>query len=105
MGFTAGTADVGEDVTPVCSVPSTGVRVKNLGGSTVYLGGPDVATEGSSAGFPVEAGASETIQGTVVKETPIVPAPPRDTDDAVLYGRTAAGTGISKVAFISVTMV
>lgn len=105
MPYSSGTADVGEDVTPICAVPATGARVKNLGGTIVYVGGDDVAAEGDGQGYPLDPGGPpELLQGAVAKETPVVPAPAGDMDDAVLYGRTAAGSGISRVAWITVSM-
>jgi hypothetical protein len=102
MGYASGTVEVGEDLIPVCSVPETGVRVRNKGGTTVYLGGEDLTGDG--AGFPVEPGDSELIQGVKPKETAVVPAPAGDMNFAVLYARTAPGTGIAQVAYISVTL-
>ena len=104
MGFTSGTRDIGEETSELCAVPSNGVRVKNLGGSTIYVGGPDVQAEGDGQGYPVDPGESEDFTAPPAKETPVVPAPVGDMDDAILYARTAAGTGISRVSFISASM-
>ena len=102
MGFTSGTVEVGEDeAVALCGVPLSGVRVRNLGAVRVYLGGPDVTGDGDSAGFPVDAGGSETFPGTTPKEAPVVPAPPGDMAAPVLYARTAKGSGITKVSFIA----
>jgi hypothetical protein len=100
MAFTSGTREVGEDeAVALAGVPPSGMRVRNLGGVRVYLGGPDVSDED---GFPVDPGASETFPGTEPRESPIVPAPPGDMAAPVLYARTAKGTGITKVSFIAV---
>lgn len=104
MPFTSGTRDIGEETSELCAVPPNGVRVKNLGGSVIYVGGPDVASEGDGQGYPVDPGESEYFTAPVAKETPVVPAPPDDMDPAMLYARTAAGTGISRVSFISASM-
>lgn len=104
MGFTSGTREVGEDTVPLCAVPPNGVRVKNRGGSVIYVGGPDVQAAGDGQGYPVDPGESEEFTAPVAKESPVVPAPPGDMDPAVLYARTAAGTGISRVSFISAAM-
>jgi hypothetical protein len=103
MGFTSGTREVGEDATEICGVPAGGVRVRNLGDVTVYVGGPDVGSEGDTQGFPVDPGTSEDFAGASPKESPVVPAPEGDTDPPVLYARTAPGQ-CGKVAFISVAM-
>ncbi|HXJ26522.1 MAG TPA: hypothetical protein VNH17_12515 [Streptosporangiaceae bacterium] len=102
MGYESGTADVGEDLVPLCGVPDTGVQVKNKGGTTVYLGGSGLPGDGS--GFPLDPGDSELIQGMKPKESPVVPAPEGDIDAAVLYARTAPGTGIARVSWITVTL-
>jgi len=100
VGFTSGTREVGEDeAVALAGVPPSGMRVRNLGSVTVYLGGPDVTAEN---GFPVDAGGSETFPGSEPKESPIVPAPPGDTDAPVLYARTGKDTGITKISFIAV---
>lgn len=103
MGFTSGTRDVGEDATEICSVPENGVRIRNTGDVTVYVGGPDVGNEGDSQGFPVEPGGSEDFPGTKARESPIVPAPEGDMDAPVLYARCAAGQS-GKVSFLSLAM-
>lgn len=104
MPFLSGTVDVGEEPAPVCGVPVTGVQVKNTGSVTVYFGGSDVTAEGAGQGYPVDPGTSENFTGAAAKETPVVPAPDGDMDPAVLYGRTAPGTGTSRVSFITVSM-
>jgi hypothetical protein len=101
MTYASGTIDVGEDLVPLCSVPEGGVRVRNLGGVTIFLGGADLPGDGG--GYPVEAGAAETIQGVKPKESPVVPAPEGDLDNEVLYARTMTGTGGSKMSYISVS--
>jgi hypothetical protein len=99
VGFTSGTREVGEDeAVALAGVPPSGMRVRNLGGVRVYLGGPDVTEQD---GFPVDAGGSETFPGSVPKESPVVPAPEGDMAAPVLYARTAEGTGITKVSFIA----
>ena len=100
MGFTSGTREVGEDeAVALAGVPPSGMRVRNLGGVRVYLGGPDVTAEN---GFPVDAGGSETFPGSEPRESPIVPAPEGDMDAPVLYARTAKDTGITRISFIAV---
>lgn len=100
MPFTSGSTDVGEDATPICGLPENGVTLKNRGGTAVYLGGPDVSTDGDNSGFPLDPGESQWIPGARIKESPIVPAPPGDLTPPPLYGRTGAGTGIARVAYI-----
>jgi hypothetical protein len=104
MGFSSGSREVGEDVTEICAVSENGVRIRNTGDVTVYIGGPDVGNEGDTQGYPVEPGGSEDFTGAKAKESPIVPAPEGDMDPAVLYGRTAPGSGAGRVSFISVSM-
>jgi hypothetical protein len=103
VGFTSGTADAGEDAVRLCSVPETGVRIRNLGPATVYVGGPDVTPE---TGFPLDPAPApaQLIEGAAARETPVVPAPPDDMADAALYGCTAAGAGAVRVAWISVSL-
>lgn len=103
MGFTSGTREVGGNATAICGVPDTGVRLRNTGDVTVWIGGPDVTADGDNQGYPVEPGTSEKFDGAKAKESPVVPAPPGDMDPAVLYGVTAAGS-TGQVAFISVSM-
>lgn len=99
MAFTSGTREVGEDeAVALAGVPPSGMRVRNLGGVRVYLGGPDVS---AGDGFPVDAGGSETFPGPEPKESPIVPAPPDDMAAPVLYARTAKDTGTTTVSFIA----
>lgn len=99
MGFTSGTREVGEDeAAALCGVPPSGVRVRNLGGVRVYLGGPDVSADD---GFPVDPGGSDTFPGPTPKESPVVPAPPGDMDAPVLYARTAKDSGTTTVSFIA----
>jgi hypothetical protein len=100
MAFSSGTVTVREDATLICLVPYTGVRIRNCGDATVHIGGADVNEDG----YPIEPGTSELIQGVKAKETPIVPAPPGDVDDAMLYGCTAAGAGTTQVAYITVDL-
>lgn len=101
MALRSGTVDVGTDPVRVCAVPDKGVRIRNLGGSTVFFGGPDVTADGATAGFPIEAGESDTFPGVKPKESPVVPAPEGDLDLLQLYGRTAEGTE-SRVAWLTV---
>jgi hypothetical protein len=101
MGFTSGTRDIGEDATEICAVPEAGVRVRNTGDVTVYVGGPDV--QAGDNGYPLEPGQAEDFAGAKAKESPVVPAPEGDLDPAKLYGRVAQG-GAGKVSFISVSM-
>jgi hypothetical protein len=99
MGSVSGIVTVGEQPVFVCQVPPSGVRVKNAGGVTVYLGGPDVA---AGDGYLLEPGGpGEQVMGASrVKQSPIVPAPASDTDPAVLYGITDSGE--SRVTWIAV---
>lgn len=99
----SGSREIGEDVTEICVVTENGVRVRNTGDVTVYVGGPGVEAEGQGQGYPIEPGASEDFTGAKPKESPIVPAPEGDMDPAKLYGRTAPGQS-GKVSFISVSM-
>lgn len=101
MAYASGTADVGEDAAPVCAVPPGGVRIRNRGDVTVYVGDKNVQADGDSAGYPVEPGTSEDFPGIERKETPVVPAPASDTAGQVLYARTAPGSGAGKIAYIS----
>lgn len=98
MPLASGTAEVGGEPAFVCGVPENGVRVRNLGGSRVFFGGPDVAAGG---GYPLEPGEADTFPGVKPKESPVVPAPDGDLDPPGLYGVTAKGDGISKVAWIA----
>jgi hypothetical protein len=97
MAFTSGTADVGEDPVPLCSVSETGVRIRNNGGARVHLGGPDV----TESGYPLNPGEAETFTGAQHRPSGIVPAPPGDAADDVLYARTAPGDGPAQVSWIS----
>lgn len=103
MGFMSGSRDVGEGVTEICVVTENGVRIRNTGDVTVYVGGPDVAADGDGQGYPLDPGQAEDFTGAKPKETAIVPAPEGDMDPARLYGRCAAGQS-GKVSFISVSM-
>ena len=82
----------------LCAVPPEGALVKNLGGSRIYLGGPDVGTEGDAAGFPLDASEAQVITAPQPLMSFRTPAPPGDGAPAVLYARSAQG--ISKVAFL-----
>ena len=85
---------------PVCPVGPDGVKVRNLNEEIrVFLGGPDVGTEGDAAGFPLEPGEVQDLAAPAPKESAIVPAPPGDLTMNVLYARTAYGT--AKVSWIS----
>jgi hypothetical protein len=98
MAYATGTVDVGEDeAVALCGVPPSGVRVRNLGDVTVYLGGPDVGEDG----FPLAGGYGDTIPGATPKESPVVPAPPDDLAAPVLYARTGKGTGTTRISFIA----
>ena len=103
MGFSSGSRDIGEDATEICAVPENGVRVRNTGDVTIYVGGPDVGTEGDRQGYPLDPGGSEDFAGAKAKESPVVPAPEGDMDPARLYARCAAGQS-GRVSFISVAM-
>lgn len=94
MAFASGTVDVGGEPVPLCAVGNAvvgnaAVRVRNHGTVIVFLGGPDVSTDG----YPLEPGTSEILYGGLGKETPVVPAPAGDEADAVLYARTAGEPG------------
>lgn len=103
MGFSSGTVDVAEKATFVCSVPETGVTIKNTGSSVIYLGGEDVGNAGGGAGYPLDPGTAETFTGARARETPVVPAPPGDMDPPGMYARCEDGlTG--QVSYISVAM-
>src|SRR5271170_2297855 len=99
MAFSSGTVEVGEgDPVRVCVAGETGVRVRDLGGTRVYLGGPGVTTDG----YPLDPGESDVFYGGKPKESPVIPAPPGDLDQDVLYAVTAAGAGITRVSWIGV---
>jgi hypothetical protein len=100
MGFGHGTVEVSPDeATLICSVPEAGVKLRNMGNATVFVGGPGVEAEGASAGYPIDPGTSDVIKGPALREAPQVPAPPGDMTAPVLYGRSASG--IIKVAWIA----
>jgi hypothetical protein len=98
MAFDSGTADVGEDPVRVCAAGPAGVRVKNLGGTRVFLGGPGVTADG----YPLEPGTAEEFYGGKAKQSPVVPAPPEDIEPDTLYARTAADTGTARVSWIGI---
>jgi len=98
VGEVSGFVAVGEKPTAICHVPKGGVRVRNVFSSApvVWLGGPDVIP---GDGYPLEGGAGpEQFTGTRPKDTAAVPAPPGDTEPAVLYGCTEDGE--ARVAWI-----
>jgi hypothetical protein len=102
MPVHAATVEVGEKPVPVCGVGVNRLLVKNLGGTRVFLGGPDVEAEGELAGFPLDPGESQVLAlGMRVREVPVVPAPPADLAPPELYGRTGDGTGTSKVSWLT----
>jgi hypothetical protein len=94
--FASGTADVGETPVPLCAVSETGVRIRNAGDVRVHLGGPDVSPDG----YPLNPGESETFTGTQHRPSGVVPAPPGDGADDVLWA-CSDGTGTSRVSWIS----
>lgn len=98
MAFTTGQYEVGEEPAELCTVPPDGVRVRNLGGSRIFIGGPDVSAE---HGYPIEPGTSEDFAAPKPKESPIVPAPAGDMAPSVLYAVTEKGSGTSKVAVVA----
>lgn len=103
MQFSSATVDVGDgEAVALCPVSEDGVRVKNLGDVTVYFGGPDVAGDDNSGGYPIEPGQSDTFTAPKLKESPVVPAPENDMDRPVLYARTADGSGASKICWLVV---
>lgn len=102
MAVSSGTVVVGAEVTAVCAVPESGIRVRNTGSARVFLGGPDVGTDGDEAGYPLDPGDSETLAGVKPRETPVVPAPEGDLDPAVLHACCEKGTA-GLIAFIIVT--
>lgn len=95
MAFTSGTAEVSGEPVALCPVGENGVRVRNRGGSTVYLGGPDVTEDG----YPLDPGASEVFRGAKKANSGVVPAPDGDMDPDVLYAR-GDGSGTSRVSWI-----
>jgi hypothetical protein len=98
MAFASGTVEVGEDeAVALCGVPPSGVRVRNLGSVTVYLGDSGVGENG----YPLDGGQSGTFPGIEPKESTLVPAPPDDLAAPVLYARTGKGTGTSRVSYIA----
>ena len=99
MSFGSGTAEVGETPAAICAVPEGGVKIRNLGAARLFTGGPGVTAEGPGAGYPVDAGASDTIHGPKLRESPVVPAPEGDMTAPVLYG--VSESGIIRVAWIT----
>lgn len=102
MGTMSGIVLVGSKPAPVCPVPAAGILVKNAGaadGPVIWLGGPDVA---AGDGYPLEPGGpGEQVTGPIrAKQSPVVPAPPQDTDPMVLYGCTDPDAGESRVAWM-----
>lgn len=97
MAFTTGQHEVGEEPSELGAVSPGGVRVRNLGGSRIFVGGPDVTPE---QGYPIDPGTAEDFTAPKQKESPVVPAPASDTAPAVLWAVTAKGTGTSKVALV-----
>ena len=101
MPFSSGTADIGGEPTVICGVGrGRTVKVKNLDAATaVYVGGPDVAVDGATAGYPLDGRESETFSAPLPREAVIIPAPADDMAPDVLYGRTERGR--ARVAWIS----
>jgi hypothetical protein len=105
MDFYSGTVEVGTDPVLLCNVPESGVLLKNLGGTAVYLGGKGVGApeDDAAAGFPLEPGGVQTISGlaSTPRPAPIVPAPPSDTNRGLLelYARSGRNAS-SKVSWI-----
>lgn len=97
MAVISGTTEVGGNAVPLCPAGEAGVRVTNRGEIPVFLGGPDVSTEG----YPLEPGATETFYGRKPKETAVVPEPPGDLAADILYAR-AGGAGTARVAWIGI---
>jgi hypothetical protein len=102
MGTMSGIVLVGGSAVPVCPVPAAGVLVKNAGaadGPVIWLGGPDVA---AGDGYPLEPGGpGEQITGPIrAKQSPVVPAPPQDSDPMMLYGCTDPDAGESRAAWM-----
>lgn len=100
MDFTTGQRDVGEEASVLCTIPPSGVRVRNLGNSRIFVGGPDVGPE---HGYPIEPGTSEDFAAPVQHEAPVVPAPPGDMAPVTLYAATGKGNGPGKAALIAVS--
>lgn len=96
MAFTSGTAEVGKDPVALCPVGENGVRVRNRGGTIVYLGGPDVTEDG----YPLGPGEAEEFHGAQHRPSGVVPAPPGDGDPDVLYACSDGGK-ISRVSWIA----
>ena len=96
MAFRSGSREVGEDAVPLCLVTDAGVRVRNEGSARVYLGGPDVSSEG----YPLDPGTADEFRGPEPHESPVVPAPADDLAGTMLYARTAEGAGTTRVAWI-----
>ena len=104
MQFSSATVDVGEDAAvPLCAVSEDGVRIRNTGDVTAYFGGPDVAGDDDSGGYPVEPGTSDTFTAPKRKDSPIVPAPENDTALPTLYARTARGSGSTRISWLTVS--
>src|SRR6516164_6614717 len=101
MPFSSGTVEIGDTPSPICPVGrGRTVRVKNLDTSTaVYVGGPDVATDGDGAGYPLDGRESEVFSAPLPRESVVIPAPADDMAPDVLYGRTERGK--ARVAWIS----
>jgi hypothetical protein len=98
----SGVVTVGEKPVPVCAVPLAGILIKNIGGvnaPAAWLGGADVA---AGDGYLLEPGGpGEQVTGAIrAKQSPVVPAPPGDTDPMLLYGCTDPGAGETRITWI-----
>lgn len=93
----SGQREVGEEPAELGTVTSSGVRVRNLGDTRVFVGGPDVS---AGDGYPIEPGTSEDFSAPARRDSPVVPAPASDMAPSVLYAVTEKGSGAGKVALI-----
>lgn len=84
--YVNGAVEVGTTPTLICQAPASPgdtlvgntLIVQNAGASSVYLGGPNVASSGTSLGLALAAGATVAL--------------PTVYTDIDLYGVTASGT-------------
>ena len=85
MAFSSGQAEIGDQPTLICPVGrGRTIQVKNMTTVTVYLGGPDVTTDG----YPLDGGEAQALTAGAERESVVVPAPEGDVAAPELYGLT-----------------